>query len=171
MMADPPEDQKDQINSNFGQINGIALTKSFWFFDLIQAKVEQLKPMLNTVLTSDLKDRLFLDQLKTEDVLVVIQTIFDHPTYLWTSEELIQAWGKSRSGKDNQNSDYFREEGNEHVKSGNNINGSNVKQMLLCQKGIINICCWYYLKLKLHFLKKIYLVFHFHLLKNQIRIN
>ena len=170
-MADPPEDQKDQINSNFGQINGIALTKSFWFFDLIQAKVEQLKPMLNTVLASDLKDRLFLDQLKTEDVLVVIQTIFDHPTYLWSSEELIQAWGKSRSVKDNQKSDYFREEGNEHVKSGNNIKGSNVKQMLLCQKGIINICYWYYLKLKLHFSKIDLFGFSFSSTKNQIRIN
>ena len=66
---------------------------------------------------------------------MVIQTIFDNPDYLWSSNEINQAWGKSRSVKDNQKSDYFREEGNEHVKSGNNIKGSNVKQMLLCQKG------------------------------------
>ena len=135
MMVDQ-EDEKDQISSNFGQYNGTALTKSFWFFDLIEAKVEQLKPMLNTALNPDLKDRLFLDQLKKEDVLVVIQTIFDNPTYLWSSQELIQAWGKSRSVKDNKKSDYFREQGNEHVKSGNTIKDSNVKQML-CQKGFL----------------------------------
>ena len=136
MMVDQ-EDEKDQISSNFGQYNGTALTKSFWFFDLIEAKVEQLKPMLNTALNPDLKDRLFLDQLKKEDVLVVIQTIFDNPTYLWSSQELIQAWGKSRSGKDNEKSDHFREQGNEHVKSGNGL--SVMKQLMLHSNGFFNL--------------------------------
>ena len=145
-MVDQEEKEEDQ---KFSSNSEEKPSKSFWFFDLIEAKAEQLKPMLNTALTPDVKDRLFLDQLKKEDVLVVIQTIFDNPTYLWSSKEIIQAWGKSRSVKDNQKSDYFREQGNEHVKSGNNI--KSVKQLLLYSKGFFknlllrllvdSICC------------------------------
>ena len=110
--------------------------KTFWYFDLIEAKSEQLKPMLNSVLNPELKDRLLLDQLDKEDVLVVIQTIFDNPDYLWSSNEINEAWGKSRSGKDNEKSDYFREQGNEHVKSGNTSKGSSVmKQLVLHSNG------------------------------------
>ena len=70
---------------------------------------------------------------------MVIQTIFDNPDYLWSSNEINQAWGKSRSGKDNEKSDHFREQGNEHVKSGNGL--SVMKQLMLHSNGFLICYC------------------------------
>ena len=48
--------EKEQTCSNTEEKS----EKPFWYFDLIEAKSEQLKPMLNSVLKPELKDRLLL---------------------------------------------------------------------------------------------------------------
>ena len=65
-MANQEKEQSCSINTEGGKSE-----KTFWYFDLIEAKSEQLKPMLNSVLNPELKDRLLLDQLDKEDVLVM----------------------------------------------------------------------------------------------------
>ena len=51
-----------------------------------------------------------------DGVFTVIKALFHDSQNLWSSEQILQAWGKTRSVKSNKNSDCHREKGNQNVK-------------------------------------------------------
>ena len=92
--------------------------KNSWFHDFIKSRMDKMQLCLDEIICSELKEKLWSDQLIKKDVLMVIQSLFENSQNLWSSEEIYQAWGKSRSMKNNKLSDSNRTKGNEKVKSG-----------------------------------------------------
>ena len=71
-----------------------------------------------------------------DGVFTVIKALFHDSQNLWSSEQILQAWGKTRSVKSNKNSDCHREKGNQNVKLENWTKG---KQKYFFLKIKINI--------------------------------
>ena len=92
--------------------------KNSWFHDFIKSRMDKMQLCLDEIICSELKEKLWSDQLIKKDVLMIIQALFENSQNLWSSEEIFQAWGKSRSMKNNKHSDSNRTKGNEKVKSG-----------------------------------------------------
>ena len=92
-------------------------SKSYWFNDLIQSKINEVKPILNKNLSPELNEKIWSDKLTKQDCIKVIGTLFENLENLWSSEDILQAWEKSRSTKNNKCSDSNRTEGNQNVKS------------------------------------------------------
>ena len=98
--------------------------KAYWLYDMVDSKIEQLKPFLEQTLNSDLYNRLLSDKLSREDVFVILDHLFDNSNLLWTSDDINNAWTKTRNKKNNEFSDLNRNKGNELIKAGKFTQGS-----------------------------------------------
>ena len=92
--------------------------KAYWLYDMVDSKIEQLKPFLEQSLNSDLYRRLLSDRLSRKDVFLVLENLFDNSNLLWTSDDVSNAWTKTRNKKNNEFSDLNRNKGNEFIKAG-----------------------------------------------------
>ena len=98
--------------------------KAYWLYDMVDSKIEQLKPFLEQTLNSDLYNRLLSDKLSREDVFAILDHLFDNSNLLWTSDGINNAWTKTRNKKNNEFSDLNRSKGNELIKAGKFTQGS-----------------------------------------------
>jgi len=92
--------------------------KAYWLYDMVDSKIEQLKPFLEQTLNSDLYNRLLSDKLSREDVFAILEHLVDNSNLLWTSDDINNAWTKTRNKKNNEFSDLNRSKGNELIKAG-----------------------------------------------------
>ena len=99
--------------------------KAYWLYDMVDSKIEQLKPFLEQTLNSDLYNRLLSDKLSREDVFAILDHLFDNSNLLWTSDDINNAWTKTRNKKNNEFSDLNRNKGNEMIKAGKFTQGFN----------------------------------------------
>ena len=98
--------------------------KAYWLYDMVDSKIDQLKPFLEQTLNSDLYNRLLSDKLTREDVFAVLEHLFDNSNLLWSSDDIDNAWAKTRNRKNNEFSDLNRNKGNEMIKAGKFTQGS-----------------------------------------------
>ena len=80
-------------------------------------KVNQVQPILLQNLNKDIANRLVTDSLMKDDVYIILKTIFDL-NIVWSRDEVLKAWDKSRSVKNDEFSSKAREEGNAKMKVG-----------------------------------------------------
>ena len=76
---------------------------------------------------------IFFYSLLIDGVFTVIKALFHDSQNLWSSEQILQAWGKTRSVKSNKNSDCHREKGNQNVKLENWTKGKQKHVFLKIQ--------------------------------------